>query len=394
MSLSSFVLAGAMFAAANAASTNANGHCAADIDPQTNTAVFDVKLNINSGNTGYYYFTGCGLMPTLAIEEGVTYTFRQTDETNWYHPLGFAYGPDGALSLVDELEKVVTPPGSNSNCAETASCQAPNYKLNGEELRSDPEDPEDFGLDEYEGNYFSGDRDTFKDAGNFEVDVQITDAATKEFFYFCHIHIGMSGRAIVYENGVPKTDPITPIPYEYDFNTELYTDFDRECGTFNAAQYSGDACPGKVFLCRDGQDVMGQSPTQFEQCFDAIDCAMHVEMRVNVGANAMTTFINQMIPHHRNAVNMAKIILKTNPVELDLPTGYGDEGELRTMMWEIINNQNAQITLMQNWLRDNGFPATDTCSDNDQCGSQNTQRDCKKAGCRWKKGKTGDSFCH
>jgi len=365
--MSVLALGASMLAIANAASLNSNGHCAAD--------------------NGYYDFVGCGLMLTLAIEEGRRYTFQQYEDTNWYHPLGFAYAPDGALSLVDELEKVVTPPGSSSSCAEDATCQAPNYKLNGEELRSDPNDPEDFGLDEYEGNYFSGGRDDFKDAGLFEVDVTITDPATQEFFYFCHIHIGMSGRAIVYDNGVPKTEPVIPIPYTYDFNTEDFTKFDSGCGTFNVSQFSGDACPGKVFLCRDGEDVMSQKPTEFETCFDAIDCAMHVEMRVNVGANPVTTFINQMIPHHRNAVNMAKILLKLNPEELQLPTGYGDEGELYTMMWEIVNGQNAQITLMENWLRDNGHPKYDTCFDDDKCGSRNTQFECQAAGCRWKENK-------
>jgi hypothetical protein len=32
----------------------------------------------------------------LEVTVGQTYTFDQTDETNWFHPIGFAYFPDGA----------------------------------------------------------------------------------------------------------------------------------------------------------------------------------------------------------------------------------------------------------------------------------------------------------
>merc|ERR1711990_935198 len=58
---------------------------------------------------------------------------------------------------------------------------------------------------------------------------------------------------------------------------------------------------------------------------------------------------------------MAKILLKEDPASLHQATVYGDEGDMEQMMWEIINGQNAQITLMQNWLRDNGHEAKDHC---------------------------------
>merc|ERR1711937_1011123 len=44
-----------------------------------------------------YEVEGCeGVAPTLEIKRGVEYTFVQKDATNWYHPLGLAYYPDGA----------------------------------------------------------------------------------------------------------------------------------------------------------------------------------------------------------------------------------------------------------------------------------------------------------
>ncbi|CAN0311029.1 unnamed protein product, partial [Laminaria digitata] len=57
--------------------------------------------------------------------------------------------------------------------------------------------------------------------------------------------------------------------------------------------------------------------------------------------------MHQMIPHHENAVNMARILLK-NP-------GDGEEldEEVSAMLREIINTQNYQITFMRGFLNDN-----------------------------------------
>ena len=68
-------------------------------------------------------------------------------------------------------------------------------------------------------------------------------------------------------------------------------------------------------------------------------------MQVTAAAGAdgkAVTFMHQMIPHHQNAVNMAKMLLKTEP---------GDD-ELESMLREIINGQNMQITYMRGWLAD------------------------------------------
>lgn len=41
------------------------------------------------------------------VRRGETYVFDQLNSTNWFHPLGFAYLPDGAHEGVDELEEGV-----------------------------------------------------------------------------------------------------------------------------------------------------------------------------------------------------------------------------------------------------------------------------------------------
>lgn len=51
------------------------------------------------------------------------------------------------------------------------------------------------------------------------------------------------------------------------------------------------------------------------------DCQMHQEMAVDTSPNRWATFIRQMIPHHLNAVGMAKLILKQSTFEED---GEGD----------------------------------------------------------------------
>merc|ERR1712157_224193 len=53
-----------------------------------------------------YEVEGCeGVAPTLDIKRGVEYTMIQKDPTNWFHPLGLAYYPDGAHDDVPELEE-------------------------------------------------------------------------------------------------------------------------------------------------------------------------------------------------------------------------------------------------------------------------------------------------
>ena len=72
---------------ASAESCNANAN---------NEFVFRVNYHTASV-TGAFEVDGCtGSNPVLSMTRGVTYTFVQHDVTNWMHPLGFAYYPDGA----------------------------------------------------------------------------------------------------------------------------------------------------------------------------------------------------------------------------------------------------------------------------------------------------------
>jgi hypothetical protein len=50
-----------------------------------------------ASETGLYTVEGCtGASPKLSLNAGQSYHFIQTDASNWYHPVGFAYEPGGA----------------------------------------------------------------------------------------------------------------------------------------------------------------------------------------------------------------------------------------------------------------------------------------------------------
>ncbi|CAM9664286.1 unnamed protein product, partial [Ascophyllum nodosum] len=74
--------------------------------------------------------------------------------------------------------------------------------------------------------------------------------------------------------------------------------------------------------------------------------------------------MHQMIPHHENAVNMAKVLL-LNPGDEDL-----DE-EVEAMLREIVNSQNAQITFMRTYLEEQGHDLVAAECENDEYDGNN-----------------------
>ena len=98
-----------------------------------------MSLDIFASETGYYNIAGLtGSSPDIVVTIGKTYTFDQSDHTNWYHPVGFAFEPDGAHGSTwggDELPEV-------EGLGEL------KYTLNGEAFTCDKAG--DTGLDCYE----------------------------------------------------------------------------------------------------------------------------------------------------------------------------------------------------------------------------------------------------
>jgi len=155
-------------------------------------------------------------------------------------------------------------------------------------------------------------------------------------YYFCHIHSKMSGKIIIedYEGDDEEQDLYSPV---------MNDSFDTGCGTSGTSEYrsGGEEDCGVSFFG-------GSLDTNFEQCLQAIDCQMFSEMNSETTADendAIVTFMQQMIPHHINAVNMAKLILKeTTQEELDAVEDFED------ILYTIINVQNFQIHQFRNYL--------------------------------------------
>lgn len=330
--------------------------------------IFTVKLDLHAGELGYYYFEECdGVNPTLGIEKDVTYRFVQKDITNYYHPLGLAYYPDGAHDDVDELEPGIAPPGSTSGCAMTNSCPAPMYIKGGEYLGEYSNNAdivpvfgaEDFGLDFYEPEFFL-DPITWATAGTYEIALKFdVDDFTDDIFYFCHIHQFMTGRIkFVDSAGIPLNPSDLPaIPYEYD----VVSEYDQSCGTIGLSEFTlpNAQCP-ETFTCNKPEGYVGE----FAGCLDSMNCAMAVGMTTNVNqGSAIALFNHQMIPHHQNAVNMAKALLTTG--ELDSCEDITDEDDpicaMKVLCFEIINGQNFQIQVMRGVLDALGYDEEDDC---------------------------------
>jgi hypothetical protein len=254
-----------------------------------------VILDVFASAIGYFKIEECGDVssPTLQIDIGKEYRFMQNDPTNWFHPIGLAYAPDGALDDVNELEPGIAL-GSDTSCAETFTCLAPQYFVKNAYVGGDYQTltapftgGDNFGLDDYEPTFAIG-RDDWLDIGEFYVAVKIWDAATipaADIFYFCHIHKGMSGRIKVFDPATNSfvSDADYPIGKYPMPNLVPIEPFYKKCGTANYAPYGKDGAQMCAFdfLCPSTITYAGSDPAEvaeFGECMQSLDCKMHTGM--------------------------------------------------------------------------------------------------------------------
>ena len=293
-----------------------------------------------------------------------------------YHPVGFAYIAGGA-----HTECKQDTAGTLGECPELggeAAGTTIQYYVDGVAVTGDESG---FGLDAYEPLFFNsqgwwGEKNT---ANAYKVTLKVpADATYTKIYYFCHIHAGMSAEIEITGSTAATTTKIDAANLGGETEATALAIFtgiqaadqksvsthDEACGTYNT--YAADtksSCTNSHFLCGDG------AAEPYGKCLKAIDCQMHHDMAVSVasGASKFATFARQMIPHHQNAVSMAKVLLKHHTAA-DYPAA-GTEDQDKAFAEElargIINVQNRQIQQLSAWLDANPMlaKATDKCYD-------------------------------
>jgi hypothetical protein len=179
------------------------------------------------------------------------------------------------------------------------------------------------------------------------------------------MHQFMSGRIKLLQNGVPVNEADEPpLVYEYD----VPGSFDEQCGTFalDAFQLPHPQCPS-TFICGTEtvsaqQNTDSMSLETYTDCLNSMNCAMFVGMSNGVSASSpVALFIHQMVPHHQNAVNMAKLLLKSGKLQCDDLTAETTDCVMEVILRSIINGQNMEIQQMRGVLKSKGYPETDSC---------------------------------
>ena len=170
----------------------------------------------------------------------------------------------------------------------------------------------------------------------------------------------MSGRIKLLKNGIPiQEDDVPELGYEYDVPGV----HDNQCGTYglDSFQLPHDECPEK-FVCDTENER--EELKQFASCIDSMNCHMMAGMTSSVSGDMdeVALFIHQMIPHHQNAVNMAKALLKTDTLECDYLTDEENpDCAMEVILRSIITGQNAQIQTMRGILKSKDLPPDNDC---------------------------------
>lgn len=113
----------------------------------------------------------------------------------------------------------------------------------------------------------------------------------------------MSGRIKLMRRGESKLLQSADEP-KLGYAHEKPSAFDEKCGTYGLGSFAGEHhCDKGMFTCGEAET---EDQKLFVECLNAMDCAMHEQMRVNVHANdPLTTFMQQMIPCARLASHAA-----------------------------------------------------------------------------------------
>ena len=229
------------------------------------------------------------------------------------------------------------------------------------------DDESGFGLDAYEPLFFNS-QDWWGEQTALTVTLTIPeDASYTKIYYFCHIHAGMSAEIEITGStaanptvlnaaqlgGEDEASALAIYDHIVADHQQMVSAHDEACGTYDIyAPGSKSSCSNSHFLCGSG------AGGAFETCLADIDCKMHHDMAIHVeaGASKFATFARQMIPHHQNAVSMAKSLLKFHTADDYGAVGDPEDDDMAmavALAHNIINVQNHQIQYMAGWLDSN-----------------------------------------
>jgi hypothetical protein len=254
----------ALRALAAAADTGASSSdpCFADA---TNT--FHVRIDPYASELGSWKFLECGdtPMPILAVEKGVTYTFDQSDASNWYHPLAFGTEPD------DDEDDLATHYLNGAQIDEDAYddgfvvSRVAWLDASGQSQDEDEEGGDDEEEDAGEGGDEDADADEdrrLQAVAGYSVTLTVTDEAADEdadadedrrlqaggdLFYMCNVHNYMAGRIKVYENGAPLNSEDTPALIK---EPDVVSAYDESCGTSGTTRATRASAPRTPLFAR------------------------------------------------------------------------------------------------------------------------------------------------
>ena len=312
----------------------------------TDSRCIDSSVNQFASETGGFQFLDNDddsqsrrlTSPDLHATINETLIFQQYDHSNWMMPIGLSFHPGGTHGES----------WGSAPLPEVRGYDVIQHFIDGIGVQSD-----------YYRASFSRPRNAWRRYAH-RIELTITPELADQaiggvLHYYSATLAGMSGRIIIHNRdgsraegvaaeGTVASADVSPLP-------SVPNAIDLTCGTFGIENFapSGSSACTERFLC-------GDLNTTYEKCIQAIDCMMNEGMRVDghdTHQDSLATFAQQMIPHHQNAVNMAKTLLNhykdhSGPRGIDgnlMPTS-----DRFDTLFEVINGQNVEIQKMKRFL--------------------------------------------